>query len=218
MSQGEHCLATIALLAGLFIPIAATHAGMTSPPGGRATAPAMTRPSATTQPAQAASLPPEYSILQTRNPFAHAGGAGPAMPNGAGPGGPGGPEAMFVLRGTVDAGGDFTAFVEDTTAKRIIELAVGAPLGPGRVKKIDSDGIEYEAMGSSRRIEVGQDLGGRVVPPTPASKPAPPQPGPGPQQGPPNGPMPGAGPRPGRGGRPPGAQPAPEQPGGAEAQ
>lgn len=175
--------------------------------------PAATRPSATTQGAPGANLPPEYSVLQTRNPFAHAGKAGPGGPNAAGPGGPGGPDALFVLRGTVDAGGQFTAFVEDTTAKRIVELPPGAPLGPGRIKRIDADGIEYDAMGASRRIEVGQDLGGRVVPPIPASKPAaPPQPGQGPPQGPPNGPGPGQGPRPRGGGPPQGAQPAQEQP------
>lgn len=174
-----------------------------------------TRPSATTQDAPSANLPPEYSVLQTRNPFAHAGKAGPGGPNAAGPGGPGGPDALFVLRGIVRAGNEFTAFVEDTTAKRIIELSAGAPLGRGRIKRIDTDAIEYDAMGTSRRIEVGQDLGGRVVPPIPASKPAapPPQPGQGPPQGPPNGPGPGQGPRPARGGRPPqGAQPAQEQP------
>lgn len=174
--------------------------------------PPATSPSPTTQAAPGASLPPEYSVLQSHNPFAHVGKGGPGgPPNGAGPGGPGGPDAMFVLRGIVDAGGECTAFVEDTMAKRIVELSTGAPLGPGRIKRIDSDAIEYDAMGASRRIEVGQDLAGRVVPPIPASKPAvPAQPQAG--QGPPNGP-PGAGPRQMRGPRgPQGAQPAQEQP------
>lgn len=205
MMRATRHIAVAGLISALALPIAALTA---------APAPPTTRPSATTQGAQAAGLPPEYSALQTRNPFAHAGKGGPGGPNPVGPGDPGGPEAQFVLRGIVEAGNDLTAFLEDTAAHRIVELAAGAPLGPGRIKRIDVDAIEYDAQGASRRIEVGQDLGGRVVPPTPASKPAgpPPQPGQGPP-GPPNGPGPGPGPRSPRGGGPPqGPQPVQEQP------
>jgi hypothetical protein len=170
-------------------------------------------PPATTQGApQAVTLPPEYGVLQTRNPFAH-GKPSPGGPKAeGGPGAPGGPETLFVLKGVIGAEGDFTAFVEDTTAKRVVELGPGAPLGPGRIKSIDVDAIEYESAGTSRRIEVGQDLAGHVAPPTPTSKPAGPQPPPGdgPPPGPPGGPMPGPGPGPGRGG--PRPQPPPGTP------
>jgi hypothetical protein len=131
-----------------------------------------------------------------------------------GPGAPGGPDTLFILRGVVGEDGQFTAFVEDTTAKSVLELAAGAPLGRGRIKSIDADAIEYEAPGTSKRVEVGQDLSGKVIPPTPTTKPAPPQPPPGEgPPGPPGGPIPGPGPRPGRGGRPaqpPQTAPAPE--------
>jgi hypothetical protein len=176
---------------------------------------------ASTQPAaDVSALPSEYSALQTRNPFAHGGKGGPAGPNAGGPGGPGapgGPDTLFVLKGIVGEDGQFTAFVEDTTAKRVLELSSGAPLGRGRIKGIDADAIEYEAVGTSKRVEVGQDLSGKIVPPTPTSQPAPPQPPPGegPQPGQPNGPMqgPGPGPRVRRGGGPPQpGQAAPEQP------
>lgn len=195
----------------LALACAAAVGAASAAPRARPASPA-TGPSAATQGAPPASLPPEYSVLQSRNPFAHAGKGGPGGPqNGAGSGGPGGPDAIFVLRGIVDAGGQFTAFVEDTMAKRIVELPAGAPLGPGRIKQIDADAIEYDAMGASRRIEVGEDLAGRVVPPIPATKPAGPQ-QPGPQQGAPNGP-PGAGPRQMRGAPgPQGPQPVPEAP------
>jgi hypothetical protein len=204
--------ALAAVLAGLLIAIllaAASAARQASAPrpGGPTTGPSVTTTGA------AAPLPPDYAVLQSRDPFAHGGGrGGPGGPGG--PGAPGGPESLFILRGTVGAGNDFTAFVEDTTAKKFVELPAGAPLGPGRIKRIDCDGIEFEQSGKTRRVEVGQDLAGRVVPPTPASQPAPPQPpqGEGPPQGPPNGPPPG--PRRGRGGPPPqGAQPAQAQPG-----
>ena len=177
------------------------------------------RPPATQPAPEASPLPSEYSALQTRNPFAHGGKGGPPGANGpggpGGPGAPGGPDTLFVLKGIVGEDGKFTAFVEDTTAKRVLELTDGAPLGRGRIKGIDADGIEYEAPGASKRVEVGQDLSGKVVPPTPTSQPAPPQPPPGegPQPGQPNGPMPGPGQRPRRAGGPPQpAQGAPEQP------
>lgn len=186
------------------------------PPAGPA--PSVARPvhpaPATTQGAPPpVTLPPDYAILQSHNPFAHGkpGPGGPKMEGG--PGAPGGPETLFVLKGVVGAEGQFTAFVEDTTAKRVVELTAGSPLGPGRIKSIAVDAIEFESAGASRRIEVGQDLSGRVVPPTPTSKPAGPQPPPGagPPPGGPEGPPQGPGPGPGQ--RPPGSQPQPAAPG-----
>jgi hypothetical protein len=134
-----------------------------------------------------AALPPEFAIFQTRSPFAK----GPKKPSTAA----GGPEASFVLKGAVDVGGRLTAFVEDLSAKKVLQVAAGQPLAGGRVKGITLDAIEYETTGGpARRIEVGQNLMGQVVPPTPASKPAvgpPGQPGaPGAPGGPPQPGMP----------------------------
>jgi hypothetical protein len=110
-------------------------------------------------------LPPEFAIFQTRSPF----GRGPKKP----PANAGGPEASFVLKGAVDVGGRLTAFVEDLSAKRVVQVTAGQPIARGRVKGITLDAIEYEAAGGpAKRIEVGQNLMGQVVPPTPASKPA----------------------------------------------
>jgi hypothetical protein len=170
-----------------------------------------TRPAVlATQPAGPSAAPPqklpaEFELFNTRNPFAHGKG-GPGGPNA-----PGGPEAMFVLRGVAQTGTQYTAFIEDTAAKRVMELAAGSPVATGRIKSVDIDTIEFEMSGHSRRIAVGQNLAGQVVPPTPAPKPAgPPAPpggapgqGPGPQPGQPGGPMPpGAKPRPGKGAPP----------------
>jgi hypothetical protein len=167
------------------------------------------RSAPTTPPPQ---LPAEFEVLRSHNPFAHGKG-GPG-----GPGAPAGPEAMFVLRGIAESGPQYTAFIEDTAGKRVMELAAGSPVATGRIKSVDIDSIEYEATGATRRISVGQNLAGRVVPPTPTSKPAAPQPppgGPGPGNGP--HPMPPGGPVPpgakARKGGPPGAEPPapPEQ-------
>jgi hypothetical protein len=174
-------------------PPAATSAPATPPPA--------------SQPTSRPSLPAEYSVLQTRNIFKH----GPSKPGG--PGAPGGPEASFVLKGIVEAEAKFTAFIEDKNAKHVTPVGIGSAIALGKTKSINLDAIEYEAAaGGTRRIEVGRNLMGEVVPPTPpTSKPsaAPAPGGPG-QPGQPGGPpQPG---QPGRNGRPGGPPPGEAQP------
>ena len=162
----------------------ATQAAFTPPPG------LATSRSAVTQPATAAvALPEEFAVLQTRSPFMH----------GPKPGRAAGPEASVVLKGAVEIGGRFIAFFEDKASKRVMLLSMGEAVARGKVKTISLDAIEYEAAGAAaKRIEVGQNLNGEVVPPTPTSKPAPPTP---------------AGEGPGGPNQPPGAPPGVEQPG-----
>jgi hypothetical protein len=168
-------------------------------------------PPPTSQPTSRPSLPPEYAVLQTRNVFKH----GPSKPGG--PGAPGGPEASFVLKGIVEAEAKYTAFIEDKNAKSVTSVGIGGAIALGKIKSINLDAIEYEAAaGGTRRIEVGRNLMGEVVPPTPpTSKPsaAPGPGGPG-QPGQPGGPpQPG---QPGRGGK--GGGPPPPEGGSGEAQ
>ena len=169
----------------------ATQAAFTQPPR------LATSRSAVTQPAAAVALPEEFAILQTRSPFMH----------GPKPGRSAGPEASLVLKGAVEIGGRFIAFFEDKASKRVMQLSMGEPVGRGKVKKISLDAIEYEAAGAAaKRIEVGQNLNGEVVPPTPTSKPAPAtSPGEGP--GGPNQPP----------GAPPGVEPGAPRPSGKRA-
>jgi hypothetical protein len=135
-------------------------------------------------------LPAEYGLLQTRNPFAH----GKHAPGPGEPGVPPSPESGFVLKGVMDAEGTYTAFVEETGSKRVLQLSTGQPVARGHVKSVTLDGIEYEAPGiGSKRIAVGQNLNGQQPPPAAP----PPQP---------------AGPPPPPGGPP---QPSPEPPSGA---
>jgi len=146
-------------------------------------------------------------VLQTRNIFKH----GPSKPGG--PGAPGGPEASFVLKGIVEAEAKFTAFIEDKNARHVTPVGIGGAIALGKIKSINLDAIEYEAAaGGTRRIEVGRNLMGEVVPPTPpTSKPAAPGPGGPGQPGQPGGgpPQPG---QPGRPGRPGGPAPGEAQP------
>jgi hypothetical protein len=103
---------------------------------------------------------------------------------------------MMVLKGVVEAGGRFMAFVDDKSSKHVQTLTDGATLASGRITGMSLDGIEYEAGGSAKRIAVGQNLKGEVVPPTATSRPSAPAPGPG-APGQPGGP-------PGVRGQPPG--------------
>jgi hypothetical protein len=109
-------------------------------------------------------LPAEFAILQTHNAFA------PGTPQGHRPSG--GPEALLIFKGVVQAGADFTAFIENEAAKQVIQAVVGDAVARGRIKSIDLDAIVYEVGGDSRRIEVGQNLNGEVVAP-PATQPSP---------------------------------------------
>ena len=141
-----------------------------------------------TQPAKAASiLPIEFAIFEQQNPFAH----GPAAPPA--PAGPpqGGPEASLVFKGVMDNSGKCIAFIEDLASKHVTQVMAGQPIGRGKIKSINLDAMEFEVMGAMRKILVGQNLDGQVVPPTPP-QPAAPPPG-----GPPQGPQPGpTGPQP----------------------
>jgi hypothetical protein len=166
----------------------------------QAAAPAGSAPTPALPPA----LPPEFAVFQSRNPFVRGKPkAGAAAANA--------PEASLVLKGIADVEARMVAFVEDRNAKRVVQLAAGEPVARGTVKTINLDGIEYEAAGATRRIAVGQNLNGEVVPPTPTSKPGAAQPQPGqPGQPAPGQPMP-----PGGAPVPPGAPPGPRMQRGA---
>ncbi len=159
------------------------------PPGAPQSGAVVARPqSPTTQPAKAASvLPKEFAIFEQQNPFAH----GPAAPPA--PAGPpqGGPEASLVFKGVMDNSGKCIAFIEDLASKHVTQVMAGQPIGRGKIKSINLDAMEFEVMGAMRKILVGQNLDGQVVPPTPPQPPAPP-PGAPPQgaQPGPNGPQP----------------------------
>jgi len=107
-------------------------------------------------------LPQEYAFLQTQSPFG----------SGRGAAAHGGPEAAFIFRGAVQTGSSITAFIENANTKDVVQMAIGASLARGRIKTIDLDAIEYEALGNSKRIEVGHNLNGEVVEPPPTTAPS----------------------------------------------
>lgn len=169
-----HALAALALGASMAIGPAqaddvplgdAPSSAPTSAPTSRASQRSST--TRTTRPASgpASALPPEFAVLQTLNGFARGRAKSAATS-------PAGPEANFALKGIADVGSRLTAFVEDIKSKNVVQAATGDSIARGRIKRLDLDSIEYEVAGETRRIEVGQNLNGEVVPPTPTSKPA----------------------------------------------
>ncbi len=125
------------------------------------------RPTATTQHAPttqptAPPLPTEFAVLLTRSPFRHCPAATTA-PNS---------EASLVFKGAVEAGSEFTGFIEDMASHRVSEVRPGAPLASGRVVSIDLDSLTYETGGSTRRIAGGQNLLGQIVRAPPQTRPS----------------------------------------------
>jgi hypothetical protein len=178
-----------------------TTAPATLPATAPATAPASQPGTAPTTGVAAATQPkpfPEnYGLLLKRSPFAR----GAPQPQGPNP--PGGPEANLGLRGVLLLDGQFTALVEDLGSKRAGRHKAGEAVGPGKIKSITIDAIEYENAGTTRQVTIGQNLLGLPLPPQPPPPPPPP-----PQQAQPG--QPGGPPQPGQpggpGGPPPGAR------------
>ncbi|MGD0770269.1 MAG: hypothetical protein ABSB42_18960 [Tepidisphaeraceae bacterium] len=166
MNRRVAYLAGMAVLAAMALLIVQANRGWLAPAGNAGNAAASPAPgdqSPATGPSNSL-LPREYAFLQTRTPFGHARGRGGK--------GLGGPEASFVFKGVVQAGTGFTAFIEDLSAKNVVQAAVGDQVARGTIKSIDLDAIEYELAGDSRRIEVGQNLNGEAVQPAPATQPS----------------------------------------------
>ena len=119
---------------------------------------------ATTQPDGNVTLPEEFAVLQTHSPFGHGRHAAP------------GDEDSLVFKGVMQTDERFVAFLEDLSSKQVIQATVGDAISHGRITSVDLDSIEYEATGKSLRVQVGQNLMGQVVAPTPTSQPAAPGP------------------------------------------
>jgi hypothetical protein len=116
-------------------------------------------------------LPAEYAIFQQRSPFGQSTGPVGAQASA------GGPETNYVFRGAVQTGSAITAFFEEGSSEKVIQMMAGNSIASGRIKSIDLDAIEYESGGVSRRIEIGQNLKGQAAqPPAPTTAPSAPAP------------------------------------------
>jgi|SRR5665213_1028660 len=77
--------------------------------------------------------------------------------------------AGFSLKGISQEDASYTAYVEDTAAKRVIPVRVGDLLASGRVCDINLHNIAYEVAGRVLRVDVGKTLDGAAAQPMPTS-------------------------------------------------
>jgi hypothetical protein len=72
------------------------------------------------------------------------------------------PESYFLLKGIVQEGDEFIAFIEDTRSAQILRLRAGHSVARGVIADLSLDTLEYELEGQKRTVRMGYDLeGGR---------------------------------------------------------
>lgn len=99
-------------------------------------------------------MPPDYDILLVKSIFTnkkHRGVAGPGSPR---------PGGGFVLRGVIRQADRFTAYVEDTSSRRVYSLRPGDAICGGKLTRISLRGAEYEAAGRRAAVTIGDRLDG----------------------------------------------------------
>jgi hypothetical protein len=98
-------------------------------------------------------LPAAYRLLLTRSIF--CGGPVAAekahMPSGDG---------ILALRGIMQQGRGFIAFVENTNSREAQQVRVGDTVGRGKIIDIDLHAVRYATGGRSMRVAVGQTFDG----------------------------------------------------------
>jgi hypothetical protein len=104
----------------------------------------------------------DYKVLLLRSMFAVGGrplsGRSALAPTAAAA--PVSRETTLFLKGISQEDSRFSAFVEDATAKRIVEAHVGDVLGNGRISDMTLRDLGYEVDGKVMRIEIGSGLNG----------------------------------------------------------
>ena len=72
------------------------------------------------------------------------------------------PESYVVLKGIVQQGGEFIAFLEDTQSGQIFRVRKGDRVVRGKIKSLTLDSIEYEFEDRATTVAMGLNLqGGR---------------------------------------------------------
>lgn len=118
-------------------------------------------------------MPKDFALLVSRSVFVH--GRMPDIQNSGNSNGaaafvPPRPEKALLFNGATNADGELVAFIEDTTAGKVLKLRVGDPVARGKVAGITLDSFEYDSAGRKQRIALGQNLDGEAG--TPTSRPS----------------------------------------------
>ncbi len=70
------------------------------------------------------------------------------------------PESYLVLKGIVQEGDTFIAFIENTQNNTVLRLREGESVARGTVKNFTLDSIEYQLEGNTISVVIGRDLEG----------------------------------------------------------
>lgn len=70
------------------------------------------------------------------------------------------PESYLLLKGIVQEGGVFIAFIEDTRSNGVLRFREGDNVARGLVKNFTLDSIEYQLEDQTTSVVVGRDLEG----------------------------------------------------------
>lgn len=70
------------------------------------------------------------------------------------------PESYFLLKGIVQEGGKFIAFLEDTRNNGVVKLREGDSVARGIVRNFTLDSVEYQLAEQVVSVALGQDLEG----------------------------------------------------------
>ncbi len=107
----------------------------------------------------------EYSVIWERNIFTRT-RSQPTFERREGSYRPPSPQRPYLLTGVVreedrpdGTASEYWAFVEDVRSRETKLLRAGDPLGPGRIKAMTLDSIEYEADGQTTQVELGSAFG-----------------------------------------------------------
>lgn len=120
------------------------------------TGPARTARPARVETAAAAptgALPPMYRLLLTRSIFSGGPVAASQQHSSS-------PTGILALRGIMQQGRGFIAFVENTSSREAQQVRVGDSVGPGKIVDIDLHAVKYATGGRSLRVGVGQTFDG----------------------------------------------------------
>ena len=104
----------------------------------------------------------DYSILLTRNIFSQSRTAArssgrPAIPQ---PRPRRADDPTFVLTGVAIRGDVQIAFFENSKTGEVTQTVAGWPLGGGTVQSVAANSVEFNIGGTTRRINIGENLDG----------------------------------------------------------
>ena len=106
--------------------------------------------------ARADLMPASFRILLTRSIFSEGGQAAAAAVDR-------GTSSGLALRGILQQGAAFFAFIEDSTHGDARQVKVGDALAGGTITAIDLHGLELACSGRRTRVQVGQTLGNGLL-------------------------------------------------------